>query len=209
MIRIPLYLAVAQWALLLCLAVLLIAAFRQLGRVSGQSDTRPELGPRAGSKAGRITYERLSPADPQGRLPGRPVSTFMPGGGEPALVAFVDPTCPSCEALVAALDGAAAAGELASIRTLLLTTDPPGYLQISATFRATPLEIGRPLDRAELEAYRASATPLVVAIDEAGLTRAADTAVSPDEVRAMISACTEGRARPWDGHAGVLASTRE
>jgi hypothetical protein len=219
-IRIPLYLAVAQWALLLCLAILLIAAFRHLGRVLGQSATPAELGPRSGTKAGRIAYERLSPAAPQGRLPSRPVSTFVPGDGEPALVAFVDPTCPSCEKLVTSLDAAATAGELVGIRTLLLTSDPPGYLQISAAFRATTLEIGRPVDRAELDAYQASATPLVVAIDAAGVTRAAGTAARPDEVRAMISACTgsadtesadtesantEGRDRAWDGHAGALA----
>jgi len=202
MIRIPLYLAVAQWAALLILAVLLIVAFRQLGRVVEQSRTAPELGPEIGSRAGRIAYERLSPAS-------RARQAFVPGGGEPALVAFVDPTCPSCEELVAVLGGSAEAGELAGIRTLLLTTDPPGYLQISAAFRETTLEIGRPLDRAELEAYQTSATPLVVAIDAAGVVRAAGTAVRPDEVRAMISACTEGRVRPWGGHAGAPDWTRE
>jgi hypothetical protein len=208
-IRIPLYLAVAQWALLLCLAVLLIAAFRQLGRVLGQSASPPELGPRAGTRAGRIAYERLSPAAPHGRLPGRSVSTFVPGGGEPALVAFVDPTCPACEELVSSLGTAKVTGELAGIRTLLLTTDPPGYLQISAAFRATTLEIGRPLDRTELEAYQALATPLVVAIDGAAVVQAARTAARPDEVRALISACTEGRDRQWDGHNGDRAWTRE
>jgi len=208
-IRIPLYLVVAQWALLLCLAVLLIAAFRQLGRVTGQAATPPELGPRTGTRPGRIAYERLSPAAPQGRLPGPAVSTFVPGGGAPALVAFVDPTCPACEELVVTLGLAATTGELAGIRTLLLTTDPPGYLQISAAFRATALEVGRPVDRAELEAYQASATPLVVAIDPTGAVRAAGSAARPDEVSAMISACTEGSIRSWDGHAGDLAWTRE
>jgi hypothetical protein len=208
-IRIPLYLAIAQWALLLCLALLLIAAYRQLGRVAGQSGTPPELGPRTGDRPGRIGYERLSPAasGAQGRgvpdggvsdggvpgrgapdgVLGRALCTFVPGG-EPALVAFVDPTCPSCEELVAALGRARESGELAAVRVLLLTTDPPAYLQISAAFRATALEIGRPLDDAELEPYRPSATPLVVAMDAAGVVRAAGTAARQSEVRAMISA---------------------
>ncbi len=190
MIRIPLYLAVAQWALLLCLAVLLIAAYRQLGRVLDKSRTPPELGPRTGARAGRIGYERLSTAggaSPDDTNRGRVPRTFVPGT-EPALVAFVDPTCQSCEELVAALGHAREAGELDGVRVLLLTTDPPSYLQISAVFRATALEIGRPLDDAELAAYRPSATPLVVAIDAAGVVRAAGSAARPREVRAMIAA---------------------
>ncbi len=190
MIRVPLYLAVAQWALLLCLAVLLIAAYRQLGRVLGQSRTPPELGPRTGARAGRIGYEPLSPAggiDGGDGQRGRVPRTFVPGGG-PALVAFVDPTCPSCEELVAALGRAREAGELDRVRVLLLTTDPPRYLQISPVFRATALEIGRPLDDAELEPYRPSATPLVVAIDASGIVRAAGSGARPHEVRAMIAA---------------------
>jgi hypothetical protein len=189
-IRVPLYLAIAQWALLLCLAVLLITAYRQLGRVLGQSRTPPELGPRTGSRAGRIGYERLSAAGgagPDDSRPDRVPRTFSPGG-QPALLAFVDPTCQSCEALVAALGDALEAGELDGVRVLLLTTDPPRYLQISAVFQATALEIGRPLDDAELAAYRPSATPLVVAIDAAGVVRAAGSAARPREVRAMIAA---------------------
>jgi hypothetical protein len=189
-IRIPLYLAIAQWALLLCLGLLLIAAYRQLGRFLSQSQTPPELGPRTGTKPGRISYERLTPAggaETDGREHGSAHRAFLPGG-TPALVAFVDPTCPSCEELVEVLGRAGEAGELAGVRVLLLTTDPPGYLQISAAFRTTTLEIGRPVDGAELEAYRPSATPLMVAIDAAGVVRAAGTAVRQSEVRAMISA---------------------
>jgi hypothetical protein len=199
-IRIPLYLAIAQWALLVGLAVLLVAAYRQLGRVLGQSQTPPELGPQTGTRPGRISYEQLSPpggvhpngvhpdgAESDGGSPASALRTFVPGGA-PALVAFVDPTCPSCEELVAALGRAGEAGELAGLRVLLLTSDPPGYLQISAAFRDTALEIGRPLDDAELAGYRPSATPLVVAIDAAGVVRAAGTAARADEVRAMISA---------------------
>jgi hypothetical protein len=182
--RVPLYLAVAQWALLLALGLLVITAYRQLGRVLGRSRTPAELGPAVGSRPGRIAYERLSPPGDAGRA-----GSLAPGDGQPALVAFVDPTCPSCEELVTVLSAAQQAGELAGLRVLLLTADPPGYLQISAAFQATSLEIGRPLDRADLEPYRASATPLLVAIDSAGVVRAAGTAVRLAEVRAMSQAC--------------------
>jgi hypothetical protein len=204
MMRIPLYLAVAQWALLLALGLLVITAYRQLGRVLGRAGAPAELGPPAGSSPGRIAYERLSAAPVgsagtvgSGSSAGSAgtagadgtVQTFVPGDGRPALVAFVDPTCPSCEELVTVLGAAGEAGELDGLRVLLLTSDPPAYLQISTAFRATSLEIGRPLDRADLEPYRASATPLLVAIDGSGVARAAGTAVRLAEVRALSQAC--------------------
>jgi hypothetical protein len=186
--RIPVYLAVAQWALLLALGLLVITAYRQLGRVLSRSRLPAELGPAVGSRAGRLAYERLRPGRDQDPADAAPRS-FDPGDGRPALVAFVDPTCPSCEELVTSLGAARAAGQLGDSRVLLLTSDPPGYLQISAAFRDTSLEIGRPLDHADVEAYRASATPLLVAIDGGGVVRAAGTAYRPAEVHALSQAC--------------------
>jgi len=185
-VRIPVFLADAQWALLLALGLLVLTAYRQLGRVMGRSGQPAELGPPAGSQAGKIDYTRLS-GSPDG--PAGQVAAFTPGGGQPALIAFVDPTCPSCEELVTALGAAREAGDLDGARVLLLTSDPPAYLQISAVFRATILEIGRPLDRDDLEPYRTTATPLLVAIDAAGVVRAAGTAVRLAEVRAYRQAC--------------------
>ena len=184
--RIPVFLADAQWALLLALGLLVLTAYRQLGRVMGRSGQPAELGPPVGSQPGTIDYTRLS-GGPDGRA--GQVAAFAPGGGQPALVAFVDPTCPSCEELVTALGAAQQAGDLDGARVLLLTSDPPGYLQISAVFQATTLEIGRPLDRDDLEPYRATATPLLVAIDAGGVVRAAGTAVRLAEVRAYRQAC--------------------
>jgi hypothetical protein len=203
--RIPLYLAVAQWALLLALGLLVVTAYRQLGRVLGRAKQPAELGPPVDSRPGKIAYERISrpggngagPAGPAGHTRdaghGAPadnaVHSFVPGGGQPALVAFVDPTCPSCEELVTVLGAAQDADELGGLRVLLLTADPPSYLQISAAFRATSLEIGRPLDRADLEPYRATGTPLLIAIDAAGVVRAAGSAIRIAEVRAFSQAC--------------------
>jgi hypothetical protein len=187
--RIPLFLAIAQWALLLALGLLVITAYRQLGRVLGRSSQPAELGPPVGGRPGPIAYQRISgPADTRERADDG-VRSFVPGGGQPALVAFVDPTCPSCEQLVTALGAAQDGGEIDGLRVLLLTSDPPSYLQISAVFRATRLEIGRPLDRDDLEPYRASATPLLVASDATGVVRAAGTVARPAEVRAYGQAC--------------------
>jgi len=210
--RIPLYLAIAQWALLLALGLLVVTAYRQLGRVLGQASTPAELGPPTGSRPGLIAYQPLCAAGPDGTPPedragparadaglaqleammrdaADAVRVFVPGQGQAALVAFVDPTCPSCEQLVTVLSAADEAGELAGLRTLLLTSDPAGYLQISPAFQATSLDIGRPLDRAELEPYRATATPLLVAIDADGAVTKAGPAIRAAEVQAFIQSC--------------------
>jgi hypothetical protein len=58
--RIPLYLAVAQWALLLGLGLLVVTAYRQLGRVLGRARQPAALGPPVDSRPGKIAYERIS-----------------------------------------------------------------------------------------------------------------------------------------------------
>lgn len=190
--RIPLFLVVAQWALLLALGLLVITAYRQLGRVLGQSRPAQGIGPEVGSRPGRISYELLPGAAGAGQADAGQagaIRAFVPGGGRAAMLAFVDPTCPSCEELVTALGEAQAAGELDDTRVLLLTADPPNYVQISAAFRATRLELGRLTDRDELEPYRATATPLLVALDSWGVVRAAGTAARRAEIRAFRQSC--------------------
>jgi hypothetical protein len=178
---IPLYLAVAQWALLLALGLLVFVMYRQLGRIlnaTGNASATGELGPVVGTRAAGFEYTRVSDDTRQ---------YFTPGGGQPSLVAFVDPTCPACEQLVSSLNAAADSGELAELRVLLLTSDPPAYLQISDTFRTTRLEIGRPVSRAAHDDYKASATPLLVGIDVHGEVRAAGSVRRPGEVRGFVS----------------------
>jgi len=172
--RIPVYLEVAQWALLFGLGSLVIVLYRQLGRLLSHDPGPANPGPGVGSTATPIRYARL----PDG-APGQ----LTPGDGEPALIAFVDPTCPACEQLVGSLDVLAAAGELPGVRVLLLISDPPGYLSISAAFQDTNLEIGRPLAAAEVAGYRATSTPLLVALDRSGVVRAAGVASTPTEVQ--------------------------
>jgi hypothetical protein len=177
--RIPVYLEIAQWALLLGLGSLLVVLYRQLGRLLSEKHDQAELGPPVGSKAAPFRYATV-PDGSHERL--------APGGGQPALIAFVDPTCPACEQLVVSLGELHAAGELAGYRVLLLISDPPGYLGISAAFRTTSLPIGRPLAAAEVDGYRATGTPLLVAVDGRGTVRAAGVASKPSEVRSYASA---------------------
>jgi hypothetical protein len=174
-IRIPLYLEIAQWALLFGLGALVLVLYRQLGRLLSTAAGPESPGPAVGSKAAPIRYSRLPSGSP-GRL--------TPGDGAPALLAFVDPTCPSCEQLVANLSELEAGGELAGIRVLLLVSDPPGYLGISAAFQATSLEIGRPLTTAEVSGYHVTGTPLLVAVDSGGVVRAVGVTSRLSDVQA-------------------------
>jgi hypothetical protein len=174
MAKIPLYLAVAQWALLGALGLLVVVMFRQLGQLLKGSAKTGELGPPLRSQAAALTYKR--PGEQE-------IRTLVPGHDRPALIAFVDPTCPSCEQLVLTLDAMAAAGELAAVRVLLLISDPASYLRISEAFSASKLEIGRPADPAGLATYRVSGTPLLVAVDAAGLVAASGSTVRRADVR--------------------------
>ena len=181
MIRIPEYLAVAQWALLGALGVLVVIMFRQLGRLLTGTEQAAALGPQVGTRAAPLTYSR----------PGEQARwQLMPGDGQPLLIAFVGPTCPSCEEPATVLGRTRAAGELDGLATWLLISDPPSYLQIAEVFSSTGIEIGRPSRRDDrLESYRVSATPLLVAVDGDGVVRAAGSVVREAEVRAFARTC--------------------
>jgi hypothetical protein len=178
--KVPEYLVVAQWALLFALGFLVIVAFRQLGRVFVRGTSHPDLGPPTGTMAASLEYLRVSDGTAQ---------QVQPGRGEPLLAAFVDPTCISCENLVLALEGARQETALGGVRVLLLTTDPPRYLSVSEVFQNTTFEVGQVVAQRNLETYRASATPLLVAIDQVGIVRWAGAAATPEEVRSAIAAC--------------------
>jgi len=177
-VTVPTYVVVVQWVFLLALGAIIIIMYRHLGRLLG-SPRSSELGPAPGNKAANFEYIRLSDETAQ---------HMAPGSGEPLLLAFVEPTCQSCEDLVATLNTASSAGELDALRVLLMVSDPPQYLPLSDAFATTELEIGRIVDRTTLRAYNASATPLLVAIDAKGLVRSAGPARDLNEVRAFISA---------------------
>lgn len=178
--RIPVYVAVAQWVLLLTLGALVVLMFRQLRRQVTITRSPADLGPPVGSPAPGFEY---------GRLDGGRSEPFRPGEGRAALLAFADPTCPSCEELVTSLNAAHADGELAGVRPLVLISEPPSYLQISDAFARTALPVGRVVADSTLAAYRVSATPLLVAIDTAGAVRAAGSAVSRAQVSSFVRAC--------------------
>lgn len=173
---IPVYLDIAQWALLFALALLLIVIYRQLGSHFNTVTRRRSFGPAVGSAAAEFDYRSI---------PGLAVRRFTPGHGQAALLAFVDPMCISCEQLVTALDTANRSGELTTTRVLLLTSDEPSYLRVSEPFRTTSLEIGQVVSDASLDSYEASATPLLVSIDATGIVQATGAVTGIEDVRAF------------------------
>lgn len=134
------------------------------------------------------------------------------------MLVFADPTCPSCEELVAGLNQVHADGGLAEVRPLILTSESASYLQISEPFRETPLPVGRLVTDSTRQAYRVSATPLLVAVDAGGLVRAAGPATRPADIAAFVHASVvpeppggtlpilPGTGRP-PGHDMITAST--
>ena len=175
----PVWLTVAEWTALFALGVLVVLMYRQLGRVFAGKTPAASIGPVLGSVAPSFDYVRVRDGSEH---------AFLPGGGQPSLVAFVDPTCPSCEALVESFDEGARRGELSAVRTLLVISDPPEYVQISDVFRSTKMEIGRPTTDAPREAYNAVATPLLIAVDAAGVVRAAHPVTTLKDLRAFRGA---------------------
>jgi hypothetical protein len=189
-VRVPVYLAVAQWVLLIALGVLVVFMFRQLGRSLGAVRRRGSLGPPVGTPAAGFEYLPVSGAEPASESPGNGKATFFqPGQQRPSLIAFVDPTCPACEELVTSMNAADADRELERVSVLLLMSEPPGYLQISEAFRRTRLPLGRVRADSTLAAYRVSATPLLVAIDAEGVIRAAGPTIRREDVREFVRAC--------------------
>src|SRR5439155_6554240 len=91
MIEIPTALAIAQWVLLLGLAVLLVVAYRQLAYLMevGQAASA-HGGLAAGAEAPPFYYERIAFGSDGGR------ASFDPRGA-PSLLMFTDPACGSCE----------------------------------------------------------------------------------------------------------------
>ena len=197
--RIPEYVAIAQWVLLLTLGLLVTLMFRQLGRQLGAAKAPPAVGPPAGTPAVGFEYVRLDTGTRE---------FFDPAEGA-ALLVFADPTCPACEELVAGLNQAHADGGLAEIRPLILTAEPASYLQISAPFRETRLPLGRPVSDSIRRAYRVSATPLLVAVDGAGLVRAAGPVIRPPDIAAFVRASTVPQPWPANATLPLLSDSRD
>lgn len=171
------YVIVSQWTILLTLTLLLYLLYRQLGRLLRPAKSPVPPGPPLGARAEDFEYISVT----EGTL-----RTFSPESDVPTLVAFVDPTCSTCEHLVTAMADVNASGQLNGIRTLLLISDPPSYLQVSEVFRNTALEIGHIPSKSAVASYHVTSTPLVVAINGDGLVTATGSGRDPADVMEFV-----------------------
>ena len=92
--RVPIYLEIAQWALLLGLGFLVVIMYRQLGHVFGDKP-HEEHGPPVGSAAPPFEYLRVG--DRSVQRPSR--------AGSSRAARVRHPTCQACDTLVASFTG--------------------------------------------------------------------------------------------------------
>jgi hypothetical protein len=192
---------VSQWVVLLTCGVLVIVVYRQLGRVFG-SKTAFQHGPARGTRAEGFEYRRVSD---------QTLQHVVPGEMAPLLIAFVNPTCPACSELVSTLNAMESSGALSRLRILLLISEPTAYLQVSEAFTSTVLEVGQVLSRSTLNAYKATATPLMVAIRGGGAIAAVSSAADMASVTEVVNACFRSADLPIarSDHAFAVAHERK
>src|SRR5262245_42404011 len=141
MITIPVYLLITQWALLLVLALLVIAVYRQLGNYLGAGRTKAPSGLAPGSPAPAFDYRRFGSTDALGH--------FDPLRDGPALIVFADPSCQACEKIAAFLTESPPLG----LHTVVVTPEPAPIIAASQSFMALAAPIGI-VERDVLRRYR-------------------------------------------------------
>jgi hypothetical protein len=182
-IQIPVYLAVAQWVILLSLGLLLVILYRQLSRHLGIGPRPSQGGLAVGSPAEGFTYEPLNRHDGLGR--------FEPASGRPSLLMFADPSCVGCETALRALSDEVQPVELEGLEVLVVTTEPAAYVAASPTFEAAAVPLGR-ITSAIADRYRVVATPTAYAIAADGTVRAEGHPTSAGELRTLVAAAAAG-----------------
>lgn len=192
MIEIPTALAVAQWALLLGLAVLLVVAYRQLAYLM-------QVG-QAASAHGGLPVDAEAPAfeyEPLGRAPNGS-KRFEPRGA-PAMLMFTDPGCGSCEKALLTLDEVTRASRLDGLRVLAVTSADDDVIQAIGTFGDTSVEVGRVDPAVPRRLYDTYVTPYFYAIGADGRVRARGAADSEDQIGYILGELTTTTGREGDG----------
>jgi hypothetical protein len=182
MITVPLYLFITQWILLLVLALLVIAVYRQLGNYLGAGPKAP-AGLEPGTAAPPFEYRPFGSAGA--------VRQFDPVRDAPALLVFADPSCQTCEEVADYL----AESPHPSLHTVVVTPEPAPIIAASPSFMALPGPIGM-VERDVVRRYHVDATPFLFAIGVGGTVTAAGPATTPDEVRAIAATAGNGGLPP-------------
>ncbi|HYZ77715.1 MAG TPA: hypothetical protein VE596_10120 [Gaiellaceae bacterium] len=209
MIEIPTALAVAQWALLLGLAVLLVVAYRQLAYLM-------QVG-QAASSHGGLAVDAEAPAfeyEPLGAANG--TKRFEPRGA-PAVLMFTDPGCGSCEKALLTLDQVTRALRLDGLRVLAVTSADDDVIEAIGTFGDTSVEVGRVDPGVPRRLYDTYVTPYFYAIGADGRIRGRGAAESEDQIGFILGELTTttgregagGRTEPGEDSMVAATTTEE
>lgn len=179
MVELPVWAVVAQWILLLGLAILVVVLYRQFAYFL-------ELKHR-GSPAGGLEIGARAPVFDFKSLRSGTRGRFTPTGA-PSLLLFADPGCASCEKAIGVLQDLMAEEPAAPPRVLVATHADDMLLKHTEAFTKTGLEIAVVDRRVAFDLYRTSTTPFCYAIDMEGVIRAKGTVGELREARGLLKA---------------------
>ncbi len=166
MIRLPVVLVVAQWALLGGLAMLVLILYRQLAYLTHLRRTRDD----AERAPARAQVGEAFPTDIQIR-PYRQGSYagFQPlqARARPTILLFADPQCVACASRVEHFGRLGTLGELDGVAPLVLTDASQRELRLIAAFRDAGVPIAW-VDGGLLSQLGVEATPYYVTIGDDG-----------------------------------------
>jgi thiol-disulfide isomerase/thioredoxin len=176
MIEVPIPVVVAQWALLIGLGSLVYVMYRQLAYLLNLSrDATHDGGPVVGTQAPAFTF-RTRTGD---------IASF-PIANRPAILAFVNPRCESCEEAVRALEGISESWRRLGIEIIIATDSGDAVFNASPTMSSTPLTLGLVEDGLPFRLYHISMAPFILTIDGEGVVRSRGGAVTKSEIAQVV-----------------------
>lgn len=176
--RVPLWIVISQWALLLALAILVVLIYRQLAYLLDLSVrvSAPTTGLPLGSQAPSFDYRLVAASHETQRFVGE---------GVPTLLLFTDPGCRSCLEALEILERTTRAQRGATLRVLAVTDADPRLLV--AIEDQLPFEIAL-VDRDVVRRlYSTLVAPFLYGIDSRGVIRARTELSNEDNVRNALA----------------------
>lgn len=184
MVEIPLPVLVAQWVILIVLGVLVVLIYRELAYVIGMETSRDHSadGPAVGSEAPSFEYRAGLHGERR---------EFVPSGKRSVLL-FTDPGCGACTTAVALLERAAAAGETARLRVLVVTDGEIRAVAANDQLRETSLELALVAHKVAHHEYHVTATPMLICVDADARIHSKRAGVSQETLSAFLDAARGG-----------------
>lgn len=180
MIRLPVMLVAAQWALLLGVIALVVVFYRQLAYLTHLR--------RVGSDAERSTIEgavgHSFPTDVSARTyrdGALAAPRLLCAGEAPSLLLFADPQCFACNSRLDDLNRLQMAGELANVDVLAVTDASLREIGLSPSFSGAAVPIAR-IDTELLDRLGVETTPYFFAVASDGQVKARGVAGTASEL---------------------------